>query len=74
MPRKKSNKYDYYIHLEPIYECMQCGVVHLRKERKKHVPEDTSKYLCIYLCPKCGGESYTVLGDKETRRRVKKDA
>ena len=71
MSRKRKNKYEYTYHYEPVCECMQCGEIHLRKKRKKRVPEDTSKYLCIYLCPKCKCESYTLVGDKETRRRIK---
>lgn len=69
--KKRKNKHQYYIHLEPICECMVCGNEHLRRQRRKVVPTDESKFLSISVCPKCGGEGYTLIGDHEVRRKEK---
>ena len=71
--RPKKTKYVYDVHLEPVCECLHCGHVHLRRERKKHVPKQPSRFLCIYLCPKCDAEPYLYAGDKEVRRRRNPD-
>lgn len=55
---------------EPICECLRCSNVHLRKDRLKYIPEQPSKFLCIYVCPKCKNEKYVWVGDKELKRRV----
>jgi hypothetical protein len=70
---KKKRKYVYETYLEPICECSKCGNIHLRSERIRHVPKDTSEYLCIYLCPKCKGKPYMYIGDQEIRKRKKND-
>ncbi|MCK5018913.1 MAG: hypothetical protein KAS32_17760 [Candidatus Peribacteraceae bacterium] len=69
--KKRKNKYEYEYHQEPICECMYCGLEHLRRQRKKKNIKGEGKFLYIYLCPKCGDETYAFIGDKITKKRVK---
>jgi len=69
--KKRKNKYEYEYHQEPICECMGCGDEHLRRHRnKKSLKKEDNRFICVYLCPRCGGESYVFVGDKITKRRV----
>lgn len=60
-----------YIELEPICECSKCGLRHLHKDRRKSPGTKEDGYLFIYLCPKCSNSTYSVIGDKETKKRRK---
>lgn len=71
--RKKKTKYNYYYIYEPICECLKCGHEHLRKQRKKIVSKDEPEFLSILVCPKCGKEGYVLIGDREFKRREKRE-
>jgi len=71
--KKYTPKFEYEEYKEPICECMKCHKKHLRRERRKVKPGGVSKFLCVLVCPKCGGESYTYEGDEIVRRRKKRD-
>ena len=68
------NKYVYDKIKEPICECSKCGNVHLRKDRNKQIIKDDPKFLAVFVCPKCGYQSYLIIGDKEIRSRSKRNA
>lgn len=69
MPRKKKKKYTLEVYLEPVAECEMCGHLHLQKDRKRIVLDDDSEFLAEYVCPKCSKQGYTIIGDKEFKKR-----
>jgi len=62
-------KYEIEYYAEPLCECFKCSNIHLRKDRTKKAL-NSGKFLCIYLCPKCGAEKYLWVGDKILKRRA----
>ena len=72
MKDKTKPAYEYEYYDEPVCECMKCFDIHLRRDRKKIIPENNTTLLSIRVCPKCGAENYTYVGDKQFKRRVVK--
>ncbi len=71
--KKQKSKPKTYLAYENVLECMSCGHEHMHKQRKRVAQKKDSPYLFIRLCPKCGYESYVLIGEKEIRRKYKEE-
>ncbi len=69
--KKQKRKPKTYTHYENVLECMSCRHEHIHRQRKKVAQKKDSPYLFIGVCPKCAGESYVLVGEKEIRRKIK---